>query len=93
MHPDDVGKLRAPALISAEVGSLFLDRAKTASPVIVLDGTPLSNSIVVRDKTDRVYAVADGAQPGAAMNVQVGWLGALPETLSPAVEVKVVAGK
>ena len=93
VHPDDIGKLRAPVLISVKVDRPFSDLARTASPVIVLDGTPLSNSIVVREETDRVHAVADGAQLGAALNVQVGWLGALPETLSSAVEAKVVTGK
>lgn len=89
VHPDDYAKLRAPVLISAEVTRPFRNLARTASPVIVLNGQPLTNSIVVRDKIDRVYAVAPNRmQLGPVMNIQVGWFGALPETLSPPVEVK-----
>jgi hypothetical protein len=89
VHPDDYSKLRAPVLISAEVTGNFSDLPRTASPIIVLNGQPLSNSIVVRDETDRVYAVVpDSTKLGPVLNIQVGWIGALPETLSPPVKVK-----
>lgn len=91
VHADDFVKLQDPVLIFAEVAVRFSDRPRTASPVIVLNGQPLTNSIVVRDTTDRVYAVApNDLQSGSVINIQVGWLGALPETLSPPVEVKLV---
>jgi hypothetical protein len=90
VHPDDYAKLRAPVLTFAEVTHRFIDLARTASPVIVINGQPLTNSIVVRDKADRVYAVApDATELGPVMNIQVGWSGALPETLSPPVELRV----
>ena len=91
VNPDDFARLRAPVLISAEVTQPFRVRylARTASPIIVLNGTPLTNSIVVGDKIDRVYAVVpDSTQLRPMMNIQVGWFGALPETISPAVEVR-----
>lgn len=89
VHPDDYAKLRTPVLISAEVTRPFRDLTKTASPVIVLNGQPFSNSIVVRDETDRVYAVVlDSTKLGPVLDIQVGWIGALQETLSPPVKVK-----
>jgi hypothetical protein len=89
VHPDDHKRLSAPVLISAEVTHRFSDQPRTASPVIVLNGQPLTNSIVVRNKTDYVYAVApNSTKLGSMVNIQVGWFGALPETLSPPVEVK-----
>lgn len=92
VHPDDYAKLRAPVLISAEVTRPFRDLTKTASPIIVLNGQPLTNSTVMRDQTDRVYAVAlNSTQLKPVINIQVGWLGALPETLSPPVKVKLAA--
>lgn len=89
VHPDDYSTLRTPILVFAEVTRPFADLSKTASPVIVLNGQPLTNSIVVHDKADRVYAVVpDSTQLELVLNIQVGWFGALPETLSPAVKVK-----
>ena len=93
VHPDDYENLSAPILISAEVARPFRDLSRTASPVIVLNGRPLTNSIVVRDETDRVYAVAeDSGQLGPVVSVQVGWFGALSRTLSSAVEVRLQTG-
>lgn len=89
VHPDDYATNRAPVLIWAEVVRPFSDLSRTASPVIVLNGKPLTNSIVVREGGDRVYAVApDRAQLGEELSIQVGWFGALPETISPAVRVR-----
>lgn len=92
VHPDDHESLRAPVLISAEVSRPFGDLSRTSSPVIVLNGKPLSNSIVVIDGADRVYAVApDSGRLGQILRVQVGWLGALRDTIGHAVEVKLTA--
>ena len=89
VHTDDLEKLGSPVLIYAEVVDRFSELPRTAFPVIVLNGQPLANSIVVRDRLDRVYAVAgNSAQSGSVMEVQVGWFGALSETLSPPVEVQ-----
>jgi hypothetical protein len=90
VHSDDLVKLRDPVLIYAEVAGRFSDRPRTASPVIVLNGEPLANSIVVRQETDRVYAVVpNGTRLGQVVTIQVGWLGALHETVSVPVKAKV----
>ncbi len=89
VHPDDYRELRNPLLISAEVVSPFGDLLRTASPVIVLNGWPLSNSIVVSGKVDRVYAVSTTSERlGHTIRVQVGWLGALSETISEPIDLK-----
>jgi hypothetical protein len=88
VHTDDLEKLGSPILIYAEVVDRFSERPRTAFPVIVLNGQPLTNSIVVRGESDRVYAVApSGVQLGSKMNIQVGWFGALSRTISSVVEI------
>lgn len=89
VHPDDYGRLSAPVLVTADMARPFGDLSRTTSPVLVVGGTPITNTIVPGDSISRVHAVVlNGAELPAVLSVQVGWLGALEETISPPVQVQ-----
>ena len=90
VHPENFEELVNPVLVSAEVNEKFSDRPRALPPVIVLNGQPLTRSIVVRGENDRLYAVArNGSKFGSKIQIQVGWFGSLPKTQSQVVEVSI----
>jgi hypothetical protein len=82
-------ELRNPLLVSVRVAAGFTDLARTASPVIVINGETLSDSIVPFGERNRVLAVVrDSTRVGQIMDVQVGWLGDFGRTLSEPVRAQ-----
>lgn len=83
VHPNDLAGLHAPVLITARVVRPLGDLSRTRSPMIVLNGRPLTNSIVTGKRYDEVLAVFPDRKLLKQVNrVQVGWFGDLDATLS-----------
>ena len=88
VHPDDLAGLRDPVLITVHLVRPLGDLSRTASPVVVLNGEPLTNSMVTGERYDRVLAVFPSRDALKRVNlVQVGWFGDLKATLSEPLEV------
>lgn len=83
----DRSELRNPILVSVRVAAAFTNLERTASPVIVIDGETISDSIV-RERNSVVAIVRDSTRVGRIMNVQVGWLGDFGRTLSEPVRAQ-----
>lgn len=91
VQPERLDRLEAPLLISVETTKPFTvqDLAKTRSPIIVLNGEPLTDSFVAGTDLSTVHAVVDGSRAPQTLRLQVGWLGALSETISESIEIGV----
>ena len=88
VHPKYRKGLRDPVLIQAQLVRPLGDLARAASPVIVFNGRPLTNSIVVGERADRVVAVLPNRKQLLRVNrVQVGWFGDLERSLSEPIDV------
>jgi hypothetical protein len=82
--------LRDPVVVSVEVADAFTNLQRSSSPVIVLNGQPISDSIVPFGERNRVVAlVRDGTRLEQPFRVQVGWLGDFERTLSEPVHAQV----
>jgi hypothetical protein len=83
--------LRRPVLISVEVAQPFTNLERTASPVIVINGQTIGDSIVPFKERNRIVAVMrDGSRLQGTVTIQVGWLGDFDRTLSEPVQAKLV---
>ncbi len=89
VHPEGFDRLEEPLLISVETTTPFTvqDLAKTRSPIIVLNGEPLTDSVVAGTDLTTVHAVVDASRARRPLRLQVGWLGALSETISDSIEI------
>jgi len=82
--------LREPVVVSVQVATPFTGLARSASPVIVVNGQPIKDSVVPFREPDRVIAVLpDGGRFDQPLSVQVGWQGDLQRTLSEPVQAQV----
>ncbi|MCH7500437.1 MAG: hypothetical protein IH886_10575 [Nitrospinae bacterium] len=83
IHPDNLPALRNPLLIEVHVDEPFSDLSRDASPVIVLNGQPLTNSIVGGENLNQIFAIVPDKRNLKNINsVQVGWFGDLKATIS-----------
>jgi hypothetical protein len=85
----DKPALRDPVLISVDVNVPFGDLSRSSSPVIVLNGQTLGDSVVPFKERNRVVAIVrDGTRLDKDIRVQVGWLGDFDRTLSEPVQAQ-----
>jgi len=83
----DRPRLRQPVLISVEVADPFGSLERDASPVIVINGRVLGDSVVPFKERKRIVAVVrDGSRLPRNVSIQVGWLGDFERTLSEPVQ-------
>jgi hypothetical protein len=85
----DRAPVREPVLITVQVSDAFVNLSRSASPVIVVNGQPLNDTIVPFKEPNRLVAVLrDGTRLDQTLRVQVGWLGDLERTLSDPVQAQ-----
>ena len=82
IHPDALRLIITPILIEVKVKEPFDPRPRTSSPVIVLNGVSLGNSVVDYTALDRIRVVIDHSQLKAKNSVTVAWTGDEEETKS-----------
>jgi hypothetical protein len=73
----------AERIVAVDVAEPFLDLDRTASPVVLIEGEPI-DSYVSPDEPSRIYGLLR-ERVATPATVQVGWLGDLHRTISPAV--------
>jgi hypothetical protein len=85
----DKSALREPILISVQVAEPFTNLERNASPVIVINGQTLGDSVVPFQERNRIVAIMrDGTRLDQTIRVQVGWLGDFDRTLSEPVQAQ-----
>ncbi len=92
VHQDDLAGLERALLFTVQVAEPFDAVARTASPVIVVDGTPLTNTVL---GPERVVLQAVWLSPGqreGRVRVQTGWFGSLERTISEPVVISAPGG-
>jgi hypothetical protein len=75
--------LKSPVMVTVQVAEPFANLERNASPVIVINGETVSDSIVPFNERNRVVAIVpDSTRLDETVRVQVGWLGDFQRTLS-----------
>lgn len=82
IHPNALKLIRSPILIEVMVQEPFDPRPRTSSPVIVLNGVSLGDSVIDYSSPYRISAVVDRSQLREKNAVTVAWLGNEEQTAS-----------
>lgn len=91
MSTEKLGRIKEPLIISIEMATPLSvkDLAGSRVPAIVVDGETVAEAHVAGTDLNRLEAVVDGAGDKASLQLQVGFMGALTETVSEPIVVPV----
>jgi hypothetical protein len=93
VHHDDLARFERALLFTVQVAEPFDAVARTASPVIVVNGEPLTNTVVVGPNRVVLQAAMPITGEGdGRVSVQTGWFGSLERTISEPVVISVPGG-
>jgi len=93
VHHDDLARFERALLFTVQVAEPFDAVARTASPVIVVNGVALTNTVVGPNRVVLRAAMPVTREGDGRISVQTGWFGSLERTISEPVVISAPGGQ